>query len=79
MLRLWLSGDDIMSEEKIILKIDDKGDLTIETKGIVGPACIEEVKKLLSESIAIVDSHKTDEYYMEEKISAKTRVHVGRS
>ncbi len=79
MLHLWLNGDDIMGEEKIILKVDDNGDLTIETKGIVGPACIEEVKKLLSESITIVDSHKTDEYYMEGKISAKTRVHVERS
>jgi hypothetical protein len=68
-----------MGDEKIIIKVDDKGDLTIETKGIVGPACIKEVKKLLDDSIAIVDSHKTDEYYMEAKVSATSQVYVRKS
>lgn len=68
-----------MGEEKIIIKVDEKGDLTIETKGIVGPVCIEEVKKLLDDSIAIVDSHKTDEYYMEGKVSATSQIFVRKS
>ena len=51
-------------EGKITVKIDEKGDILVETRGILGPSCLEEVKKLLEEIAAITEMRKTDEYYM---------------
>ena len=67
-----------MREEKIIIKVDENGNLTMETKGIEGPACIEEINKLLDDNILIIESHKTDEYYIEGHVSATTQIKVRR-
>jgi hypothetical protein len=68
-----------MHEEKIIIKIDENGELFIETKGILGPSCIDEVKKLLDEDAEIVSLNKTDEFYQGQELSAKTQSKIRRS
>lgn len=54
-----------MTEEKIILEIDDDGNLDITTLGIKGPKCVEEVLKILEDLAAITELDKTDEFYQE--------------
>lgn len=53
-----------MVEGKINIKINEKGELEVKTHGIYGPACIEEVNKLLEELALITSCIKTDEYHM---------------
>lgn len=68
-----------MHEEKITIKIDENGELFIETKGILGPSCIDEVKKLLDEDVEITSLNKTDEFYQDQEMSAKTQSKIRRS
>ena len=68
-----------MHEEKIIVKIDENGELFIETKGIRGPSCIAEVKKLLDEDAEITSLNKTDEFYQDQELSANTQSKIRRS
>ncbi len=65
-----------MSEEKIIIKIDEKGELVLETKGIKGPTCLDEALKILEDLALITEVRKTDEYYMEGKVKVQTNVKV---
>lgn len=54
-----------MGEEIINIDIDENGEIFIETNGIKGPACTEEVEKLLKELAIVTDTNKSDEYFME--------------
>lgn len=63
-----------MTEGKITIKINEKGEMVIETHGIHGPACMEEVNILLEEMAAITEVNKTDEYYLRPKTLFKTDV-----
>lgn len=53
-----------MTEEKIVIRINEEtGEVSVETKGILGPSCIDEVDKILKDNATVYESHKTDEYY----------------
>lgn len=54
-----------MSEEIINIDIDENGAIFIETNGIKGPACVEEVERLFKELALVTDTNKSDEYFME--------------
>ena len=54
-----------MGEEIINIEIGENGEVFIETNGIKGPACIDEVEKLLKELVFVTDMNKSDEYFME--------------
>ena len=63
-----------MKEGTIEIRIDEKGDLRIETHNILGPACIEEVEKILKEIASITDVQKTDEFYMKpQKVTVQSK------
>ncbi len=63
-----------MSEGKITVKINEKGEIVAETRNILGPSCLEEITKLLEEIAAITEVRKTDEYYMKTKVLQNTKV-----
>lgn len=63
-----------MSEGKIEIKINEKGEIVVETHGIVGPSCLEEVNKFLEGMVAVTSINKTDEYYM--KLNIQTQINV---
>jgi len=53
-----------MTEEKIVIRINEEtGEINIETHGILGPSCVDEVDKILKDNATVYESHKTDEYY----------------
>ena len=62
-----------MTEGKITVKVNEKGEMVVETKNIVGPACLDEVSKLLEEIASITDVRKTDEYYMKTDVQVQTQ------
>lgn len=45
----------------------------VETRGILGPSCLEEVNKLLKEIASVTEVRKTDEYYLKGKAHVQTR------
>lgn len=61
-----------MSEEKIVIKIKENGELSLETKGIFGPACIEEINKLIEDLALPLEYQKTDDFYTEITTITKT-------
>lgn len=63
-----------MAEGKITVKINEKGEIMMETRGILGPSCLEEVNKLLEEIASVTEVKKTDEYYMKGKAQVQTSV-----
>ena len=67
-----------MSEEKIVIKIDGDGGLQVETFGIYGPRCFEEVEKILEDLALKIEEQKKDEYFMEPRITNKEKNHVTR-
>jgi hypothetical protein len=60
-----------MGAGRVTIKIDEKGEIKVETRGMLGPACLDEVLKILQENAAVTEIRKTDEYYM--KPGAKIR------
>lgn len=67
-----------MSDETITITIDEDGQLRLETRGIVGPVCVEEARKLLEKIAIPVEIHKTDEYFMGAKGKVRSSLRVGR-
>jgi hypothetical protein len=61
--------------EKIILNIDQTGNVTVETKGIKGKKCMD-VSKFIEEALGnTIDLKKTSEYYadaIDEKVKVST-------
>ena len=57
-----------MTEEEITVTIDEKGEMSVKTRGILGPACIDEVSRLLEELAIITEVNKTDEYHMKAQV-----------
>lgn len=58
-----------MSEEKIIIKINEEGDIEVETFGIMGPICDEEIEKILKNIALTYEDTKKDEYFMEPEVN----------
>lgn len=51
-----------MKEERITITINEDGSLNVETEGLKGEACLDEVNALLDEVANIKEIKKTDEY-----------------
>ena len=62
-----------MTEGKITVRINEKGEIVAETHNILGPSCLEEVTKLLEEIATITEVRKTDEYYMKANVLQKVK------
>ena len=67
-----------MTEERIQIIINEKGELIVESHGIQGPKCIDEIHKLLEDIALSVELEKTDEYYMGGDVTIQKKVDVRR-
>jgi len=65
-----------MAEEKIVVEIDENGELKAETFGLVGPICMEKLDKLLKDFDG-GDNEKKPDYYKHPTISPNTKQTVG--
>ena len=63
-----------MVEGKITVKIDERGEIEVTTRNIKGPSCVNEITELLKDLASITDMKKTDEYYMDVKVTQTTTV-----
>ncbi len=52
---------------QIIIEIDEDENVTMETIGIKGAKCVDEVKKITKNIATIESSKKTKEYYEKDK------------
>lgn len=63
-------------EEKIVLEFDENGEIVVETKGIRGASCLDDVKKLLEGVAVITHEHKASEFYSGAKVTSTTEAKV---
>lgn len=66
-----------MTDEKIKVIIDENGEIFVETNGILGPACVDEIAKIMKDVGIAFESNKTDEYHMEQRVSPAQRQKAG--
>ena len=52
-----------MEEKKIIIQIDEDGNLKAETFGMYGTECIDEIDKLMKDIARAGSHHKKPEFY----------------
>jgi hypothetical protein len=62
-----------MSEEKIVVKINDQGEIEVETFGIKGPLCVEEINKIIQNIALTVATTKKDEYFMDPEVKTLSK------
>ena len=65
--------------EEISIEIDENGEIFIETNGIRGPACIDQVEELLKDLAVVSAPNKSEEYYMENPAQVAQKDVVRRS
>ncbi len=65
-------------EKRIVVKIDENGEITAKTDGFKGEACIDELQKLLEGVADINKVKKTDDYYQKDLVQNKNVVKRGR-
>ena len=66
-----------MKDEKIKIVIDENGEIFVETDGILGPACVEEITKIMKDAAIAIEANKTDEYHMEQKVKTTQQQKTG--
>lgn len=57
-----------MAEQRIIVTIDDLGEISAETQGFMGAGCLEELEKILGEVMEPKKIVKKDEYDQKQKV-----------
>ena len=62
-----------MSEQKIVITIDEQGRIHAKTSGFKGEACLDALEELLDKEAQIASTKKTDEYHQAQKQSAQTK------
>lgn len=70
-----------MHKQDIEIKINTKGEVTFEVKGVKGGSCVDETKFLeaaLGGAAAVVDQQKTAEYYEQSEGYVSTWAGEGR-
>jgi cupin superfamily acireductone dioxygenase involved in methionine salvage len=58
---------------QIIIEIDEDENISMETLGIKGPKCVEEIKKITKNIAEIESTKKTKEYYEQDKVKVKNK------
>lgn len=61
-----------MSEKKIVINVDDMGNVDAETFGMFGTECIDELDKLMKD-IALSGTHKKKAEFYQQKTQANSR------
>ena len=54
-----------MAEERIVITIDEEGNLTAQTNGFKGSICEKALEDILEDTIQVKQANKTDEYYQQ--------------
>jgi Protein of unknown function (DUF2997) len=70
-----------MHKQDIEIKINTKGEVTFEVKGVKGGSCVDETKFLeaaLGGAAAVIDQQKTAEYYEQSEGYVSTWAGEGR-
>ena len=62
-----------MEEKKIVINIDDKGNMNAETFGITGTECLVELDKLMKDLALSTTTVKKQEFF-DQGISASSKV-----
>ncbi len=58
---------------QIVIEIDEEDNVTMETHGIKGPKCVDEIKRVTKNLAPIESTQKTKEYYEEDKSKLKAK------
>jgi hypothetical protein len=58
---------------QIIIEIDDEDNVIMETRGIKGNVCVEEIKDITKNFGKIVSSKNTKEYYEKDESKLKSK------
>lgn len=66
-----------MKDEKIKVIIDENGEIFVETDGILGPACVDEIAKIMKDAAIAVEANKTDEYHMGQLVKPAQKQRAG--
>ena len=64
-----------MADERIMVKIDAEGAISLETFGIKGEDCIDEILSVLENMTDVVEDIKFTKEYKEKSFSQKTKLH----
>ena len=67
-----------MPEQKVIITIDEQGQINAKTEGFKGESCIAAVVELLGEHININNIKKTDEYHQAQAVEVTNMVQNNR-
>ena len=62
-----------MSEKKIVINVDDMGNVDAETFGMFGTECFDELDKLMKD-IALSGTHKKKAEFYQQKTQDSSRV-----
>lgn len=62
-----------MAEKKIVIKVDNMGNIDAETFGMFGTECIDELDKLMKD-IALSGTHKKKAEFYQQKTQTNARV-----
>lgn len=62
-----------MDGKKIVINIDEMGNIDAETFGMFGTECIDEIDKLMKD-IALAGTHKKKAEYYQQKTQAKSHL-----
>lgn len=64
-------------EKRIVVKIDENGQISAKTDGFKGETCVDELQKLLDGIAEINKVKKTDDYYQKDLAQNKNVVKRG--
>lgn len=67
-----------MRERTIEVTIDEEGNVFAETKGIIGPICVEELDSILAGLEGEREVKNTGDYYKESPQTIRRQVRAGR-
>lgn len=62
-----------MAEKQIIVEIDENGELTAETFGMVGPSCLDALDKLLK-GLGNGDTEKKPDFYKSATVTSTNKI-----
>ena len=65
-----------MMEKKIVININETGEITAETFGFSGTSCVDEIDKLMKDIARMTDRTHKPEYFKENTVS-DTTIKVG--
>lgn len=63
-----------MKETKILVNINEDGEISAETFGFLGEVCLSELEQLLGESADFDELVKKDEFYKKSVVSNKKTI-----